>query len=407
MAVVFIMQANSNTQEITSWAPVICLAFAAFVFNTSEFLPVGLLPDIASHLGETVSFTGLIITGYAWVVAIVSLPLTALTARVERRKLLLFLIFFFACAHIVVYWVNTFTSLLAARVVVALTHAIFWAIMTPLAARMAPRGKYAVGLAAVMGGSIVATVLGVPIGTKLGQMTSWQETFVLIGIIAFVLMLCIAKFLPQCPATTAGSLKSLPMLLKRPALVQLYFVTVITVLGHFTAYSFISPILQKVGGFDPSAVVIFLFVFGISGIVGTVITTRFVDQHISPVMIGALSLIACGIFSIYFARGSYVFTTAVLFFWGAAMTSVMLAFHSLLIRIAPDATDIATSIYSGIFNVGIGGGAFLGSILSERFGFAYLSLVGCSLVVLTASLCIFFYVKTGCAIYGFKTTKSR
>ena len=118
-----------------AWLPIIALAFAAFVFNTSEFLPVGLLPDIAKSLHETVPFTGLILTGYAFVVAVMSLPLTIVTARFERRKLLLVLLFVFSLCHFVVPWVESFETLFAARVGVALTHSIFWSIMTPLAAR--------------------------------------------------------------------------------------------------------------------------------------------------------------------------------------------------------------------------------------------------------------------------------
>lgn len=141
-----------------AWIPTIGLAFAAFVFNTSEFLPVGLLPNIAESIHESVSKTGLIITVYAWVVSLLSLPLTILTAKLERRRLLLWLIVIFALSHFVVLWADTFEKLMGARVCVAVTHSIFWSIMTPLAARVAPFGKQAFGLAAVMGGSIVATV---------------------------------------------------------------------------------------------------------------------------------------------------------------------------------------------------------------------------------------------------------
>ena len=126
-----------------AWIPTIGLAFAAFVFNTSEFLPVGLLPNIAESIHESVSKTGLIITVYAWVVSLLSLPLTILTAKLERRRLLLWLIVIFALSHFVVLWADTFEKLMGARVCVAVTHSIFWSIMTPLAARVAPFGKQA------------------------------------------------------------------------------------------------------------------------------------------------------------------------------------------------------------------------------------------------------------------------
>ena len=274
-----------------AWLPIIALAFAAFVFNTSEFLPVGLLPDIASSLNETVPFTGLILTGYAFVVAIMSLPLTIVTARFERRKLLLVLLFVFSLCHFVVPWVESFETLFAARVGVALTHSIFWSIMTPLAARVAPHGKRAVGLAAVMGGTIVATVLGVPIGTNLGHLFGWHMSFFIIGIGSALVFVVIFFVLPVCEATHAGSLKSLPVILKRPGLQQLYLLTVVTVLGQFTAYSYLNPILATAGGLDEGMIVTMLFVFGIAGIIGTVVASKTVDKHVETTLLSAMVIV--------------------------------------------------------------------------------------------------------------------
>ena len=259
---------------LQAWLPTIGLAFAAFVFNTSEFLPVGLLPNIAESIGESVSKTGLIITVYAWVVSLLSLPLTIVTAKLERRKLLLWLIFIFALSHFLVLWADTFEKLMGARICVAVTHSVFWSIMTPLAARVAPFGRQSLGLAMVMGGTIVATVMGVPLGTRLGQIVGWQGAFFIIGLAAAVIWLVIYFVLPVCESNRAGSLKSLPDLFRRPALVQLYLLTLVVILGQFTVYSYISPILTTVTGMAESETVTVLFVFGISGIIGTILSTR-------------------------------------------------------------------------------------------------------------------------------------
>ena len=277
---------------LRAWLPIIGLAFAAFVFNTSEFLPVGLLPDIAESLHETVPFTGLILTGYAFVVAVMSLPLTVLTAKLERRKLLLFLLFLFAVCHFVVPWVTSFGTLLVARIGVALSHSVFWSIMTPLAARVAPHGKRALGLASVMGGTIVATVLGVPIGTNLGHFFGWQESFFIIGAAAMAVFVLIFFTLPECPSNRAGSFSSLPVILKRPALLELYALTMITVLGQFTVYSYFSPILSTVGGLAEGSIVDMLFLFGLAGIAGTIIGSKTVERHRSAGLLVPLFLIA-------------------------------------------------------------------------------------------------------------------
>lgn len=380
-----------------AWLPIIGLAFAAFVFNTSEFLPVGLLPNIAEHLNETVSFTGLVITGYAWVVAVMSLPLTIITAKLERRKLLLALIAVFALAHFAVIVADTFERLFAARVAVALTHSIFWSIMTPLAARMAPRGKRAVGLAAVMGGTIVATVLGVPIGTQLGHMFGWQEAFFIIGIAAALVFALIWLVLPECVSTHAGSLKSLPVILKRPALIQLYCLTAVTVLGQYTAYSYISPILQSVGGFADGDVVTTLFVFGIAGIIGTVLSSKLVDRYPSGALVAPLIAISACLFLIIPTCHHFGVLIGVVVIWGAAMTAVCMAFQTMLLNAAPDAADIAASLYSGIFNIGIGGGAFLGSRILSASGYEPIVWTGASIVALSALSTLFVWWRTGSA----------
>lgn len=380
-----------------AWLPIIGLAFAAFVFNTSEFLPVGLLPNIAEHLNETVFFTGLVITGYAWVVAVMSLPLTIITAKLERRKLLLALIAVFALAHFAVIVADTFERLFAARVAVALTHSIFWSIMTPLAARMAPRGKRAVGLAAVMGGTIVATVLGVPIGTQLGHMFGWQEAFFIIGIAAALVFALIWLVLPECVSTHAGSLKSLPVILKRPALIQLYCLTAVTVLGQYTAYSYISPILQSVGGFADGDVVTTLFVFGIAGIIGTVLSSKLVDRYPSGALVAPLIAISACLFLIIPTCHHFGVLMGVVVIWGAAMTAVCMAFQTMLLNAAPDAADIAASLYSGIFNIGIGGGAFLGSRILSASGYEPIVWTGASIVALSALSTLFVWWRTGSA----------
>lgn len=381
-----------------AWLPVIGLAFAAFVFNTSEFLPVGLLPDMAESLNENVSFTGLVITGYAWVVAVMSLPLTILTAKFERRKLLLCLLAIFACCHFVIIFVDSFATLLAARIGVALTHSVFWSIMTPLAARMAPKGKRAVGIAAVMGGTIVATVMGVPIGTQLGHTFGWQEAFFIIGIVAALVLAVIYFVLPGCEATKAGNLKSLPVIFKRPALVQLYLLTAIGILGQFTAYSYFSPILQHAGGFSESDVVTALFVFGISGVIGTVVSSKTVDKHTSMSLCVPLCLVFFCLLLLEPAAQSWWTLAPVIVLWGAAMTAVGMAFQTIVLNTAPDAADVATSLYSGIYNVGIGGGAFLGSQISQAWGFSPVAYAGAAIVAAVTIPTLVIYWKTGSAV---------
>ena len=153
--------------------------------------------------------------------------------------------------------------------------------------------------------------------------------------------------LPECPSNRAGSFSSLPVILKRPALLELYALTMITVLGQFTVYSYFSPILSTVGGLAEGSIVDMLFLFGLAGIAGTIIGSKTVERHRSAGLLVPLFLIAASHVLLVTASANMVSLSVLIFIWGAAMTTVCLAFQTLLLSAAPDAADVATSLYSG------------------------------------------------------------
>ena len=180
---------NNANKRSRIWSSILCLAFAGFIFNTTEFVPVGLLPNIAESFSMDVAHAGLLLTIYAWAVSLLSLPLTVLTSKMDRRKLLIFLFCLFIGSHILAGFAWSFYSLMVARIGIACAHAVFWAITTPLAVRLAPNGKKAKAMGFIVVGTSMATVLGIPIGTMIGQLVGWRITFLCIGFIAFCVML--------------------------------------------------------------------------------------------------------------------------------------------------------------------------------------------------------------------------
>ena len=144
------------------WLPVISLTFSTFIFNTSEFIPIGLLTDIANDFSITESKAGLLITVYAWVVALASLPLMLAFSKTENKKLLLSVVALFIVSHIVSGVSSGYYMLMLSRVGVACAHAIFWSIVTPLAVRVAPEGKRSLALSLIITGSSVAMIVGLP-----------------------------------------------------------------------------------------------------------------------------------------------------------------------------------------------------------------------------------------------------
>ena len=199
------------------------------------------------------------------------------------------------------------------------------------------------------------------------------------------------------------------MILRRPALLELYALTMITVLGQFTIYSYISPFLASVGGLSEESIVDMLFVFGLAGIAGAVIGSRVVDRSRSFGMLVPIAVMALCHLAVGAAAGSIPVLSALVFVWGAAMTIMCLAFQTQLLSAAPDAADVATSLYSGIFNIGIGGGAFIGSRVSESLGFGALHYVSSALVLTSLAIMIVVWIKTGSPLFktGFEEAPRR
>ncbi|XWY21804.1 sugar transporter [Bisgaard Taxon 45] len=358
------------------FARVITFALAGFIFNTTEFIPVALLSDIAQSFDMPVSQTGLMITVYAWVVSLMSLPFMLLTAKVERRGLLIKLLVLFILSHLlsVVAW--DFWVLVLARIGVALTHSIFWAITASLVIRVAPKDKksQAIGLLAI--GCSLAMILGLPLGRVIGQAFGWRATFAIIALIALGILALFYQLLPRLASKNAGSLSSLPTLFKRPLLLGLYLFTMIIISAHFTAYSYIEPFMLQIGAMEHSVTTLVLFVFGLSGITASLLFNRYYQSGPIRFILFSVGLLTLTLFLLFVSSQQTWAMFVLTFFWGIGIAGVGLGLQIRVLHLAPDATDVAMAIYSGIYNIGIGAGALLGNQVMQHYGLAYIGVAG-------------------------------
>ena len=370
--------------NMKKWLPVISLTLSTFIFNTSEFIPIGLLTSIADDFAITESKAGLLITIYAWVVALASLPLMMAFAKTENKKLMLSLVALFTASHILSGFSNSYVMLMISRIGVACSHAVFWSIVTPLAVHVAPEGHRSTALSMIITGSSIAMIVGLPLGRAVGLMVGWRVTFLLIAILSAIVLCLLAAFLPKVPSDNNISLKTLPTLVSTPALLCIFVMTALTITGHFTAYSYIEPFLGQAAGFTNGEITMVLSAFGVIGIIVSVLFSKYYDRHqFAFLRVAVLGICICTLLLGISSENSFIMVCTCLL-WGLSINCFNISLQSCIIEYSPFGTAIAMSIYSGIYNVGIGAGALVGGIVCSHIGIAFVGYVGGAVSLISA-----------------------
>lgn len=363
----------------------LALALSAFAIGTTEFISVGLLPMIAQDLNISVTTAGLTVSLYALGVMFGAPVLTSVTANMSRKSLLLWIMVIFIIGNIIAATAATVSILLAARVVSALAHGVFMAIGATIAADLVPENKRASAIAIMFTGLTVATVTGVPFGTFLGQQFGWRAAFIAIvgiGIIAFVgNSLLIPKDLKKAVRT---SFREQVKLVTNGRLLLVFAITALGYGGTFVVFTYLSPLLQEVTGFQPGAVTLILLVYGIAIAIGNTVGGKLANRNpikalfymflIQSVVLLVLTFTAsfkiAGLITII-VMGLFAFMNVP----GLQVYAVMLAE-----RYVPSAVDVASAINISAFNAGIAIGAFVGGQVADSLGLIHTAWIGAIMV---------------------------
>ncbi len=368
-------------QRVTmrEWLAVACMGATAFVFNTSEFMPIGLLVDIAASFNITEAAAGTLITAYAWAVCILSLPLMVLVSRFNFRPLLLGVVALFAlgqvCSSLAVgYW-----TLLFSRLIVACSHAIFWSIISPIAVQVVAPQNRSMALSGVVTGSAVAQILGLPLGRVVGLALGWRMSFACIAAVAIVVIVLLAILIPKLAPSEPFRIAQLPCLFANKVLLGIFIATAVMATAYYTGYSYIEPFMQQMGGFSDEAITMALMVFGVAGICGSLLFARVYEGQRRRFWFIRIALagISVALALMLPAMCSSIAAYAVCVLWGICATAFNVAFQSEILRYTPhNASAVAMSIFSGIFNLGIGSGSAIGGLVVTHAGMGYVGLTG-------------------------------
>ena len=342
--------------------PLLALALSAFAIGTTEFVIMGLLPDVARDLAVSIPSAGLLVSGYALGVAAGAPLLAVLTSKLPRKAALQALMIVFIVGNMLCAVAGDYRMLMIARVVTSFAHGSFFGIGAVVAASLVAREKQASAIALMFTGLTLANVLGVPFGTFVGQSFGWRLTFWIVAALGVLSLAGIAALVPNRHDAGPVGLAREVRVLREP---QVWLALAMTVLGFggvFVVFTYIAPILEQIGGFSPRAVTMVLVLFGAGLTVGNVVGGKLADRALMPSLMGILVLLALvmGVF----AKTSHLAVPAAVtvFVWGIAAFATVPPLQMRVVEKASHAPHLASTLNIGAFNIGNALGAWLGGL---------------------------------------------
>ncbi|KAB6715491.1 MULTISPECIES: MFS transporter [Roseobacteraceae] len=365
----------------------IALALGAFGIGVTEFVIMGLLVEVADSLSITIATAGTLISGYALGVVFGAPILTILTARWPHRQVLLLLMGIFILGNLACALAPTYQTLLAARIVTALTHGTFFGVGSVVAQSLVSRERQASAISIVFTGLTLANVLGVPFGTWLGQHTDWRMTFYAVAAIGVVAAVVMAALLPRSHAPTEISdWREDLTVLRRGGVLRGLSMTVLGYAGVFTVFTYIAPLLTRTAGLPETAVSPILLGFGCGLVFGNVLGGRFADRALGPTVLGSLGVLALVLFGFGFAAQGQVSAIVLTIALGAAGFATVAPLQAWVMAQATGAGQaLVASFNIAAFNLGNALGAWVGGSLLAA-GFSYEDLPFAAVVFPLAAL---------------------
>lgn len=358
------------------------LAVSAFGIGTTEFVMMGLLPNVADDLGTSVPTAGHLVAAYAIGVVIGAPLLTALGSRIPRKRMLLLLMALFTVGNLASALAPGFGWLVAGRVLAGLPHGAFFGVGAVVAARLVADGRQARAVATMFLGLTVANIVGVPAATLLGQHLGWRATFLVVAAIGLVAMAALARLVPYVPVDARQSVRrELRTLGDRQVLLGL-LTAVFGFAGVFAVYSYLASMTTEVMGFGESSVTLVLALFGIGMTLGALAAGPLTDRALRPTLYGSLAALAVVLVAFNYTAHVRWAAPATVVVLGAVGFMTTTPLQMLVMNKAKDAPTLASASNHSAFNLANAGGAWLGGMaIAAGWGWMSPTLVGAVLAV--------------------------
>jgi MFS transporter, DHA1 family, inner membrane transport protein len=342
--------------------PLLALAISAFAIGTTEFVIMGLLPEVARDLAVSIPSAGLLVSGYALGVAVGAPLLAVVTSKMPRKLALQLLMGVFIVGNVLCAVASDYSVLMIARVVTSFAHGSFFGIGAVVAASLVPQEKRASAIALMFTGLTLANVLGVPFGTFIGQEFGWRMAFWVVAALGVVSLAGVAALVPNRHDTGPAGLIHEVRVLKDPQVWMALAMTIVGFGGVFVVFTYIAPILEQVSGFSPRGVTLILVLFGVGLTVGNTMGGKLADRALMPSLMGIL--LALAVVMAIFTRTSHsqVAAAVTIFVWGIAAFATVPPLQMRVVEKATAAPNLASTLNIGAFNLGNAGGAWLGGL---------------------------------------------
>jgi predicted MFS family arabinose efflux permease len=380
-----------KTAPAFPWTGLIALAAAVFLSVTSEMIPTGLLPDMSASLGVSEAQIGLLVTVFAFTVVVTSTPLTALTKRWPRHGMIVGILVLLGVSNLLTAIAPDYAFVVGSRVLGGIAHGMFWSIVGAYAGHLVPKEQIGRAVSITLGGGTLAFVFGVPLGTFAGHVFGWRLSF---GMLAALMVLGAALVWWLLPAVerddehvrrdrTAERTRDRTI----PAVIMVCLVAAVTMVGHYTFYTFVVPFLTGPMGVPAGNVGALLFIYGIAGAGGLILAGSVLGPRPQFGLLLALVVTGVAVAALAAFAGQIVLALVAFVLWGLAFGALPPLLQTRLLHTSSAGfRDTASALYTTSFNVGIGGGALLGSLIFDAGGLMLLPVCYIGLLIISVVL---------------------